>query len=175
MTIQNPCRLPLLICATALLLFTLFAVRPSAAASNGGRNDQRFITEAIQGDLSEVKMGKLAQEKGHADSVKQFGKMLEEDHSEHLQKARQIAEQNGLKTPSEPNAMQKRMYQKLSDVPSSKFDAMFARGMVSDHEEDIGKYQKEANSNSDLADFAKQTVPVLEKHLKAAEGLNSAK
>lgn len=30
-------------------------------------------------------------------------------------------------------------------------------------------YRKEANSRSDLADFAKQTVPVLQKHLQAAE------
>ena len=99
--------------------------------------------------------------------------MLEEDHSEHLQKAQQIAEKNGLKAPSEPNAMQQRAYQKLSALPAGKFDAAFARDMVRDHEKDVSKFRKEANSRSDLADFAKQTVPVLEKHLQAAEALTS--
>jgi putative membrane protein len=56
-------------------------------------SEQQFMTEAIQGDLAEVKMGKLAQEKGQSDRVKEFGKMLEQDHSEHLQKAQQLAGQ----------------------------------------------------------------------------------
>jgi putative membrane protein len=153
-------------CASHLV--SRFANRRSRRARS---NDQRFMTEAIQGDLSEVKMGKLAQEKGQGDNVKQFGKMLEQDHLEHLQKAKKIADKTGLKTPTEPNAKQQRMYQKLGSLSGSKFDTAFARDMVSDHEKDIGKYRKEANSSSDVADFAKQTVPVLQKHLQAAEAL----
>ena len=45
--------------------------------------------------------------------------------------------------------------------------------MVSDHEKDIGKYRKEAESGSSLADFANQSVPVLEKHLQLAQSLSS--
>lgn len=172
MLTRKTCSPPLLIAVSAFVLCSSLAL-PATAAPRGGNNDQHFMTEAIQGDLAEVKMGKLAQEKGQADSVKQFGKMLEEDHSEHLQKAQQIAEKNGLKAPSEPNAMQQRAYQKLSALPAGQFDAAFARDMVRDHEKDVSKFRKEANSRSDLADFAKQTVPVLEKHLQAAEALTS--
>jgi putative membrane protein len=164
-------RSSLLFVAAAFALSTWFVFSPAQAAARSKSNDQHFMTEAIQGDLSEVKMGKLAQEKGQGDNVKQFGKMLEQDHSEHLQKAQQIADKNGLKAPTEPNPKQQRTYQRLSGLSGSKFDAAFARDMVSDHEKDISKYRKEANSNSDLADFAKQTVPVLEKHLQAAEAL----
>jgi len=147
----------------------------SAAARHGksANADQQFMTEAIQGDLAEVNMGKLAQQKGQSDRVKQYGQMLEQDHSEHLQKAQQIASQDGLKAPSEPNAMQQSMYQKLSSMPADKFDAAFSRDMVRDHEKDIAKYRKEANSGSPLADFAKQTLPVLQKHLQSAEALTS--
>jgi putative membrane protein len=164
---------PLLVTISTFVLSSWLAISPAAAAPRGGGNDQHFMTEAIQGDLAEVKMGKLAQEKGQGDRAKQFGKMLEVDHSENLQKAQQIADKYGLKVPSEPNAMQQRVYQKLSSLPSNKFDAAFARDMVSDHEKDISKYRKEARSGSDLADFAKQTVPVLEKHLRAAQALTS--
>jgi putative membrane protein len=151
---------------------------PASAAARHGKSanaDQQFITEAIQGDLAEVNMGKLAQQKGQSDRVKQYGQMLEQDHSEHLQKAQQIAGQDGLKAPSEPNAMQQSMYQKLNSMPADKFDAAFARDMVRDHEKDIAKYRKEASSGSPLADFAKQTVPVLQKHLQNAEALTSSR
>ena len=171
MSIQKSHRWPLVIGAAAFALSTASACSPASAAPRGGNNDQQFMTEAIQGDLAEIQMGKLAQEKGQDDRVKQFGKMLEQDHSENLQKAQQIADQNGLKKPSEPNAMQQRAYRKLSSLPASRFDASFASDAVRDHQKDVSKYQKEANSGSDLADFAKQTVPVLQKHLQAAEAL----
>jgi putative membrane protein len=164
-------RSSLLIVAAGFVLSTSFAFSPAEAAPRAKTGDQHFMTEAIQGDLSEVQMGKLAQEKGQRDNVKQFGKMLEQDHSEHLQKAQQLADKDGLKAPSEPNAKQQRTYEKLSALSGNKFDAAFARDMVKDHEEDIGKYRKESHSGSDLADFAKQTMPVLQKHLQAAEAL----
>jgi putative membrane protein len=163
--------------AAACAVFIGLTLSASAAERHGksASADQHFLTEAIQGDLAEVNMGKLAQQKGQSDRVKQFGQMLEQDHSEHLQKAQQIASQSGLQAPSEPTAMQQSTYQKLNSMPADKFDAAFARDMVRDHEKDIGKYRKEANSGSDLADFAKQTVPVLEKHLQSAEALTSSR
>jgi putative membrane protein len=60
------------------------------------KTDQRFLAEAIQGDLAEVNMGKLAQQKGQSDDVKQYGQMLQQDHGAHLQKAQQMAQQLGV-------------------------------------------------------------------------------
>jgi len=136
--------------------------------------DQKFLTEAIQGDLAEVQVGKLAQEKGQSDEVKQFGKMLEQDHSQHLSKAQSEAQQIGVTAPSEPSAKQKSTYEKLSKMSGAKFDRAFKRDMVKDHKEDIAKYQKEAKSKGPLADFAQQTLPVLQKHLQTAEQLPSS-
>ena len=147
----------------------------AAAKDASAKKDQHFLSEAIQGDLSEIKMGKLAQEKGQSDQVKEFGKTLEQDHSEHLQKAQQMAQQDGLNAPSEPNAKQKAMYERMSSLSEKAFDAAFAHDMVRDHEKDIRDYEKEANSGSGLADFAKQTIPVLKKHLDTAQSLSPSR
>jgi putative membrane protein len=144
---------------------------PSAQASKLSAADRRFMTDAIQGDLSEIKMGELAQQKGHSDAAKQFGQMLQQDHSQHLDKAKALAQQSGMVAPSEPDAKQKAMYDRLSKLDGAKFDRQFARAMVSDHNEDIAKYKTEAGSKGPLADFAQQTLPTLEKHLKTAEDL----
>jgi putative membrane protein len=170
MSIVKKHRAPVLAGATVFVLVSLL-VLPGSAAPRTKSTDQRFITDAIQGDMAEVQMGKLAQEKGQSEKVKQFGQMLERDHSEHLQQAQQIAGKNGLKAPTEPNGKQQRAYQKLSSLSGRKFETAFAKDMVRDHQQDVSKYQKEANSNSDLADFARQTVPVLQKHLQSAEDL----
>jgi len=136
--------------------------------------DQAFMKEAIQGDLAEVQMGQLAQEKGQSQEVKQFGKMLQQDHGQHLQQAQQMAQRIGVTPPTDPNAKQKAMHDKLSKMSGAQFDKAFAQDMVKDHKEDIAKYQKEAKSKGPLAEFAQQTVPVLQKHLKTAQSFQQA-
>jgi putative membrane protein len=139
--------------------------------SKPNKADESFLKEAIQGDLAEVNMGKLAQEKGQSQEVKQFGQMLEQDHSQHLQKAKDAAQQMGLTVPTEPNAKQKKMHDEASKLSGAQFDKHFAQEMVSDHKEDIKKYEKEAKSKGPLADFAEKTIPTLQKHLQTAESL----
>ncbi len=158
----------------AALGIALLAANVATAAPKDqlSTKDQHFVTEAIQGDLAEIKMGQLAQQNGQSDQVKQFGKTLEQDHSDHLQKAQQIAQQNGMRVPDEPTAKQQANYEHMSSMSGAKFDSAFAKDMVQDHQKDIGKYDKEASSGSTLSDFAKQTLPVLKKHLQMAESIH---
>ena len=159
--------------ATAMA-FALTAAQSQTMDSNAtkpSRADQTFLKEAIEGDLAEVDMGKLAQGKAQSQAAKQFGQMLEQDHGQHLQKAKEMAQQMGLTPPTEPNAHQKKMYDELSDLSGAQFDKKFAQEMVSDHKKDINKYEKEAKSKGPLASFAQKTVPTLQKHLQTAESL----
>jgi putative membrane protein len=163
--------------ATALALAGSGAVAQikNAPAGTMAKPDQRFMNDAIQGDLSEINMGKLAQQKGQSERVKQYGQMLEQDHSQNLQQAKQTAQQLGLSAPSQPNPKQKAMYDHLSKLSGPQFDRQFARDMVTDHKQDISKFQKEAKSRGPLADFAQQTIPTLQKHLQTAESLSNQK
>jgi putative membrane protein len=135
--------------------------------------DQSFMKEAIQGDLAEVKMGQLAQQKGQSEDVKQFGQTLQQDHSQNLQQAQQLAQQNGMTPPTEPSAEAKKMYDKLSKMSGAQFDKAFAKDMVSDHKKDIAKFQKESKSQGPTGQFAQQTLPVLQKHLQMAQSIES--
>jgi putative membrane protein len=141
------------------------------ASNQTTKADQRFLTEAIQGDLAEVNMGKLAQQKGQGDDVKHYGQMLQQDHGEHLQKAQQMAQHLGVSPPNNPNTKQQEIYAKLEKLSGAAFDKEFKQAMVKDHQEDIAKYKKEAKSKGPLAEFAQQTVPTLEKHLQHAQAL----
>ena len=51
-------------------------------AQTATKEDQTFVTKAIEGNLAEISMGKLAQEKGQSQDVKNFGAMLVHDHTE---------------------------------------------------------------------------------------------
>jgi putative membrane protein len=157
-----------------LTSLTLVALLGSASAAlAASQADQTFMTKAIQGDMAEVQMGQLAQQKGGSDGVKSFGQMLVTDHQANQQQAEQLANQIGVTPPTAPSAKQKADYDRLSKLSGAQFDRQFAQMMVKDHRKDISEFQKEArNSKDQVAQYASQTVPTLEKHLRAAEQLD---
>jgi putative membrane protein len=53
------------------------------------------------------------------------------------------------------------------------FDKSFAKAMVNDHQEDIKEYRQRANKNDAAGRLAKETLPVLQKHLQAAQSLET--
>lgn len=109
------------------------------------------------------------------DGVRSFGDMLVKDHSDHLEKAKSLANSIGVTPPTEPSKQQKAESDKLSKVSGKAFDRQFARAMVADHKKAIKEFEKESkSSNEQVAQFAKDTLPTLQKHLDTAESLEKA-
>jgi putative membrane protein len=132
---------------------------------------QKFIKEAIRGNLAEVKVGQLAQDKGASQGVKDFGAALVKDHEKANQDATQAAQQMNVTPPDKPAMKEQATYTKLAALSGKQFDRQFIKAMVKDHKEDIAKYQQEANKTGPAADYAKQALPTLKAHLKMAEDL----
>lgn len=147
----------------------LLLAGPALAQS---KSDQTFVKKAIEGNLAEVQMGQLAQQKGTSDGVRSFGQMLQSDHAQANQQAMSLAQALNVTPPNGPNAEQKRTYDRLSKLSGAQFDREFAKAMVSDHKKDIREYQSETKSkNAQAAQFAQATLPHLQQHLQAAEQL----
>src|SRR5215831_17480040 len=149
----------------------LVATGAMAQTKQVDKDSQKFIKAAIQGDIAEVDIGKLAQEKGQSDAVKQYGAMLVKDHGDHKSKAEQVASELGVEPPTGSSIMQKATYAKLKLLSGAMFDRSFAKSMVKDHEEDIKEYKKETAKDDAAGRLAKDTLPVLQKHLQAAQSL----
>lgn len=142
----------------------------TGAALAASQTDQAFMRKAIQGDMAEVQMGQLAQQKGGSQQVKSFGQTLINDHQANEQKADQIAKQIGVTPPNSPSAQQKADYDRLSRLSGTAFDRRFAAMMVMDHRQTIDAFRRQSRmSNGAVGQYAKQTLPTLEKHLRMAE------
>jgi putative membrane protein len=155
---------------TAALVMLVAA--PALAADNVS---QAFLKKAIEGNYAEIEMGKLAQQNGKTDNVKQFGQMLSDDHTAANQKAIDAAKSMGVSPPDGPNARQKADYDRLAKLTGERFDRDFARHMVTDHEKDLADYKKEAKQADAAGDYAKTEVDVLQKHFDSAKSLRSIK
>ena len=112
---------------------TLAATGALAQSKPVDKASQKFISSAIQGDIAEVDFGKLAQEKGQSDAVKQYGAMLVKDHGDHKTKAEQVASELGVTPPTGSGIGAKATYAKLKILSGASFDRSFAKSMVKDH------------------------------------------
>ena len=139
------------------------------------RASQKFLKEAIEGNFAEVQMGQLAQKQGSSDGVRSFGQMLEKDHSDANKKAVDVANSLGMTPPTEPSKKQKADYDKMSKMSGTQFDKAFATHMVADHKKDIKEYERASKLKDAAGPYATETLPVLRKHLNAAQALNNAK
>ena len=73
------------------LFLTSAAILALAGAAHAQSDDKarHFLKDAMEGDNSEIMLGKLAAAQG--DATKSFGHMLADDHSMHLQKVEKVA------------------------------------------------------------------------------------
>jgi putative membrane protein len=137
-----------------------------------GTQPDRFIRKAIEGNLSEVKVGRLAERKGATAGVRHFGAVLAEDHAKANRQAMSAASSMGVTPPAAPSPKERRIYEHLAALSGKRFDAAFVEAMVKDHRQDIAKYSREAKArNNPASNYAEATLPDLHKHLRLAEAL----
>src|SRR5262245_58656000 len=133
--------------------------------------DSEFVKDAAQGGLMEVQLGKLAQDKASDEKVKEFGKRMEQDHGKANAELNKIASDKGIKLSADLDKKHKSKIDKLAKLSGAEFDRRFMQDMVSDHKEDIKKFQREADRGKDSAvkQFSTQALPTLKEHLQLAE------
>jgi putative membrane protein len=146
------------------------------AQSSAKKNDQQFVHEAALGGLMEVEVGKLAQQKSSSDAVKQFGQRLVQDHTKANDQLKEVAAKQGLSVPDTLDSKHQATVDKLSKLSGKAFDQAFIKDAVKDHEEDVKKFQKEAQNgkNPGVKNFASETIPVLQEHLSMAKSLKKS-
>jgi putative membrane protein len=145
-------------------------------AQNRTRIDDQFAKEAASGGMAEVKLGQLAQEKGTNDAVKNFGSRMVNDHSKAADELKAAATRSNINLPSKLNAKDEATYNRLSRMSGTAFDREYAKAMVTDHTQDVAEFRKEAIDGQDasIRNFASQTLPTLQEHLKQAREMEKA-
>ncbi|HET8995042.1 MAG TPA: DUF4142 domain-containing protein [Acetobacteraceae bacterium] len=149
------------------------AATPGLAAPSS--QSKAFASNAAQSGLAEVQEGQLAQQKASSPQVRRFGQTLEQDHSAANQRLQEIAQQEKITLPAQPSHKQRSELKKLRRLSGQQFDRAFAQEEVKDHQKAIAQFEREARSGKDatMKTFARDTLPVLRKHLQIAQSLAS--
>lgn len=126
----------------------------------------KFMNEAAQGGMMEVKMGDLAAAKAANAEVKAFGKMMVEDHGKANNDLKELAAKKDVELPKEMNSSQQADYEKLSKLSGAEFDKEYVAIMVKAHDKDNDAFQEQAEDAEDagLKAFAAKYAPVIKSH-----------
>ena len=138
--------------------------------------DAQFIKKAAAGGMAEVELGQLAVKNGLNEQVKQFGQRMIDDHTKANDQLKQIASQEHVKLPSEPDQKDRATKERLEKLTGAQFDQAYMSDMVNDHKKDVAEFARESKTAKDPAvkDFAQQTLPTLREHLKQAQQIAPA-
>ncbi|HUA99671.1 MAG TPA: DUF4142 domain-containing protein [Terracidiphilus sp.] len=157
-----------------LVLCSIPALAKVKTAVKAGMTDQQFVDFAAQTDMVECNLGKLAEDVAASQPVKDYGQMLNADHSQNLQQLKDVAQKGGFTVPDAIDAANNhKVIGPFHELKGAEFDRRFVAAMVKGHTEAIAVFEKESVNamNPALKTYASDTVPVLEKHLHAAEAL----
>jgi putative membrane protein len=147
----------------------------SESASTLSAGDRKFLSEAADGGMAEVELGKLALQKAADEGVKKFGQQMIDDHGKANDQLRQLAAGKGVALPQAPSAKNRDLKRRLASLRGTSFDKAYMTDMVADHKEDVAAFQRESNWARDpqVKSFATQTLPTLRDHLKHAQEISS--
>jgi putative membrane protein len=140
-------------------------------ACSQGKDSGTFASNAAQGGMAEVEMGRLAAQRANDPDVKAFGERMVSDHSRANGELKSVAAKKGLQLPADMNAEQKSEIDKLSKLSGAEFDKQYMSAMVDDHEKDVKEFETQSKSgnDADIKSFATRTLPTLQEHLKMAQ------
>jgi putative membrane protein len=145
------------------------------AADHDGADPATFVTKAAQGGLTEVALSKAASTKSSDSSVKKFADQMVQDHQKANDELSAIAKKKGLNVPAALDAEHQAVVQKINNKSGGEFDQAYGKQMSMDHAKTVALFEGATqSSDSDLAAFAKKTLPTLKEHKQMAGKLPGA-
>jgi len=144
--------------------------RPPRLLSSKGAS---FVKEAAAGNQSEIALAQLAQQKAQNPEIKSLAQLIQQDHQQAQEK---------LQKPSRwPTASRSTRIRAGASVarkqtggnwPARISTSNYAKDMLEDHVTDIKKIPEKASEaveDSDVKQYAAETLPRLQAHLQHAE------
>jgi len=149
---------------------------PSGQLDQLSANDKDFVEFAGETDLLAVRLGHLAGIHGASVEVRDFGRMMADDHARDLKSLTAVANKTGGVAPDTLDDMHSTTLKQVSKLKGKAFDHQFLKTVVNQHENALVSFKREADHgfNQDLQAYAKKTLPKMEQHLKQAKELDSA-
>jgi len=147
------------------------SAKSSSIPASVSKDDATFVVNTANANMTEIQLGQLAQQKGMMKDVKDYGSMMEKDHTAAGDKLKALAMQKNITLPSTISPEMQKNVDDLQKKSGKDFDKAYISMMVDDHKKVISQFEDESKkgSDADIRAFADSTLHTLRNHLQEAE------
>jgi putative membrane protein len=175
------------------------AVGTAERTTTDDRETQEFVQRAVEKNVTEVELGRMAQERASDPQVRKFAQQMVEDHTKSLEELRQIAQRRNIQVNEEITDDGRRLQERLQGMKGPEFDREYLSAMVDAHREMQDLVEDRADrapaygpadspagrqpvgtvgeqpahmAGQELDQWAAKTRPVVERHQQQAQELH---
>ena len=136
-----------------------------------------FARTAAMSDLYEMEASRLAEQRSQSAQVKQFAQHMLRDHQKTTNELKgllpQIQGVSASQLPTSLDQQHQALVQQLQGAQGAQLDRVFAQQQIQAHQTAVDLFRSYAQSgdNAQLKQWASQTLPSLEEHLRQAQQL----
>lgn len=129
--------------------------------------DAEFMVEVADINMTEIKLGELAQTKSTMPDVVALGKMMVKDHTQALNQLKAMARKKDVKLPEGISAKGQDHYDDLNELSGKDFDMKYCDMMINGHKDAIRLFEnnRDRTEDSEVKTWASNTLPRLNMHL----------
>ncbi|MCD0486914.1 DUF4142 domain-containing protein [Pedobacter sp. MC2016-14] len=148
--------------------------RAETYKSDADEDGAIFMKTAAIGGMMEVQSGQYALKTTKNADVKAFAQQMVTDHTKANAELKALATDLKIILPDEYPADQKKHLDMMMTMKGSEFDKHYMDMMLNDHVKTLDLFKAaQNNKNEKIKNFAKKTLPVLEKHHAKAKEIDA--
>ena len=159
--------------------FTGLAVHGAAQSpqnerrANAAYNDETSIRTAAETSMSQVDLGKVAEQKAQSPEVRKFAQLLVEEHSKITTQLKSLGMSEHINLPTSVSRRDADTHRQLATESGATFDRGYTQRVVSELQRQIEEFKQGASATTRpaLKDFFERTEPTLESELQQAKQL----
>ena len=131
------------------------------------RQDEAFLKKAAEINLTEIELGKVAQQVSTDPNIKKVAESIVKDHQEANRELDRLAASKGVAVPTEVSIWDRHALNSLEKEQGDKFNKEFLSFNMKGHEKAIALFEREAARTQDpeIKAWAQKMVPALKEHL----------
>lgn len=132
--------------------------------------EQDFVNKAIMANQYEIALAQQAVDRSSNEAIKDYSKMLVEDHQMVASDLQKHAESKGWTVSTELGTEHKDLLGTLEGTDSSTYDQAFKEAAIASHEQTIAMYEEAQGNNAITDEGLKSWISVTLSSLKAHLG-----
>lgn len=143
--------------------------------SDSAEHNAQFVVDAANGNLAEIRMAELAQQKSGNKEIKEIAKMLQDDHTAALNDLKVLAGNKSISIPADVTDDTKNQLQKLTDEKPASFDKEWTDKLMEKHQKTISDYEAALGTvtDQDIKNWINTVLPKIRTHHDKLMALNS--